>query len=151
MNKRNIIIAIIFAVFSLITVNNATAQLNAVEISKPEELMTVNLGYSWLYRTSIGYEIWATTDNRFDEGFNAIRLGTTKDECIQSLNDLLDMCVNQKSAVVKQGYYRELVITATTIFGGKTLIFKESDNAGDSWISERQIKKVIKWFEKNVE
>lgn len=150
MNKRNIIIAIIFAVFSLITVNNATAQLNAIEISEPEELMTVNLGYSWLYRTSIGYEIWATTDNRFDEGFNAIRLGTTKDECIQSLNDLLDMCVNQKSAVVKQGH-RELMITATTIFGGKTLIFQESRYAGDSWISERQIKKVIKWFENNVE
>lgn len=146
MNKRNIIIVIIFAVFSLITVNNATAQLNAVEISKPEELMTINMAYSWLYKTSIGYEIWATTDNQFDEGFNAIRLGTTKDECIQSLNDLLDMCVNQKSAVVKQGY-DELMIRANTIFGGKTLIFQESDNAGDSWISERQIKKVIKWFE----
>ena len=150
MNKRNIIIAIIFAVFSLIIVNKAMAQLNAVEISKPEELMTVNISYSWLYKTSVGYEIWAMTDNQFDEGFNAIRLGTTKDECIQSLNDLLDMCVNQKSAVVKQGY-NELVITANTIFGGKTLIFQESDNAGDSWISERQIKKVIKWFEKNVE
>lgn len=150
MNKRNIIIAIIFAVFSLITVNKAMAQLNAVEISKPEELMTVNISYSWLYKTSVGYEIWAMTDNQFDEGFNAIRLGTTKDECIQSLNDLLDMCVNQKSAVVKQGY-NELVITANTIFGGKTLIFQESDNAGDSWISERQIKKVIKWFEKNFE
>lgn len=150
MNKRNIIIAIIFAVFSLITVNNATAQLNAVEISNPEELMTINMAYSWLYKTSIGYEIWATTDNQFDEGFNAIRLGTTKDECIQSLNDLLDMCVNQKSAVVKQGY-NELMIRSNTIFGGKTLIFQESDNAGDSWISERQIKKVIKWFENNVE
>lgn len=150
MNKRNIIIAIIFAVFSLITVNNAMAQLNAIEISKPEQLMTVNLSYSWLYKTSIGYEIWAMTDNQFDEGFNAIRLGNTKDECIQSLNDLLDMCVNQKSAVVKQGY-NELMIRANTIFGGKTLIFQESDNAGDSWISERQIKKVIKWFENNVE
>lgn len=150
MNKRNIIIAIIFAVFSLITVNNAMAQLNAIEISKPEQLMTVNLSYSWLYKTSIGYEIWAMTDNQFDEGFNAIRLGTTKDECIQSLNDLLDMCVNQKSAVVKQGY-NELMIRYNTIFGGKTLIFQESDNAGDSWISERQIKKVIKWFENNVE
>jgi len=150
MNKRFFIIAIIFAVFSLITVNNAMAQLNAVEISKPEELMTVNLGYSWLYKTSIGYEIWAMTDNQFDEGFNAIRLGTTKEECVQSLNDLLDMCVNQTSAVVKQGS-TELVITTTKIFGGKTLIFQESDNVGDSWISEKQIKKVIKWFENNVE
>lgn len=150
MNKRNIIIAIIFAVFSLITVNNATAQLNAVEISKPEELMTVNTTYSWLYKTSRGYEIWARTDNEFDEGFNSINLGTTKDECLQSLDDLLDMCVNQKSAVVKQGR-KELMITSTKVFGGKTLIFQESDMFGDSWISEKQIKKVITWFENNVE
>lgn len=144
MNKRNIIIAIIFAVFSLITVNNATAQLNGTEVKSPKEVMKVNSN-AWVYETSRGYEIWANTDNMFDDGFNKINLGRTKEECLASLNDIMSICENTSTVVVKQA-------TGTvTIMGfkidGKEIVFKEDEKYGSSRLKYRYIKKIVSYFE----
>lgn len=144
MNKRFFIIAIIFAIFSV----SAMAQLNGTEVKSPKEVMKVN-NNAWVYETSRGYEIWANTDNMFDDGFNKINLGRTKEECLASLNDIMSICENTSTVVVNQ------VTGTVTIMGfkvdGKEIVFKEDEKYGSSCLKYRYIKKIVSYFENNVE
>ncbi len=151
MNKRNIIIAIIFAVFSLITVNNATAQLNGTSYRKSEKVLRIKQG-TWLYNTMIGYEIWSETDNQFDNTFNTINLGETKEECLQTLNDLIEICENELLTIVEEGSYYELVISGHKELGINYISFREEyKNAGYSILYKKHLTKLIEWFENNLE
>ena len=144
MKKLFCFVAFLFALTTM-----AVAQLNVTYSvnTKPEKIKVIQFSYSWLYKTSTGYEIWVNTDNHFDRYYNVLQLGETPAQCVQTLMDLHNLIENQVPTVEAQQGERKLIITTCTQLGIKIAWFRvDGLNAGKSWVSKNQVSSLIEYF-----
>ena len=144
MKKLFCFVAFLFALTTM-----AVAQLNVTSSveTKPEKIKVLQFSYSWLYKTSDGYQIRANTDNQFDNHYNTIQLGETPEQCVQTLTDLYNLIENQVAAVEVQQDDDKLVITTRNQLGVKQAWFRIVGlNAGKSWVTKNQVSSLIDYF-----
>ena len=143
MKKLFCFVAFLFALTSM-----AIAQLNVISSveTRPEKIKDILSQYSWLYKTSNGYQIRAETTNQFDRYYNIIRLGETPEQCLQTLTDLYNIIENQVAAVEVQQNNDKLIITTCIQRGIKTAWFRVDVNAGKSWVTNNQVSSLIDYF-----
>lgn len=144
MKKLFCFVAFLFALTTM-----AVAQLNVTSSveTKPEKIKVLQFSYSWLYKTSTGYQIWANTDNKFDRHYNTLKLGETPAQCVQTLTDLYNLIENQVPAVEVQQGESKLIITTCSQLGVKQAWFRVVGlNAGKSWVTKNQVSSLIEYF-----
>ena len=144
MKKLFCFVAFLFALTSM-----AIAQLNVISYveTKPEKIKVIQPQYSWLYKTSNGYQIWANSDNHIDRHYNAIQLGETPEQCLQTLTDLYSIIENQVATLEVQQNDDKLFITTDSQLGVKRAWFRAVGvNAGRSWVSKNQVLSLIDYF-----
>ena len=127
---------------------SAHAQLNIKTMvkSEPKKIETIQPAYSWLYETENGKELWLDTSNKYDRGYTHIFLGDTNEGCIQTITDLLSLIENEIAGTEVEQNGKTLVLMYKSNLGVKQLYVKQSGNAGYSWITENQLRKLLDFF-----
>lgn len=145
MKKFIFILTFIFVAIS------ANAQLNVKSVIKeePKQIMSLQMAYSWLYETEVGYVIWLKTDNRFD-GFTSVLLGGDAESALQTAKDLKEIIVNEIAIVEVSQIDGNLTLSYHNNLGVRQLYINQSKNAGTSWLTLKQIEKIIAYFESEI-
>lgn len=139
MKKFSVFICLLFVTIC------SFAQLNVIgEFKDQEKIATIRATYSYLYKTSSGYEFVAKTDNRFDNLFYFF-LGENVEDAIQTTTDLLNLVENKEfeNAIVTNKD-RKCCIYKLNMLGASCLMFKCDSYAGTSNIGKNELKKIIK-------
>lgn len=145
---KKIVISLIMVISVMF---NANAQLNISGVieKEPEKLLTLQMSYSWLYNTSGGYEIWFRTDNKFDRYYTSLTLGEDVDSVLQTLKDLNTIMEKEVAIVTVKQSDGDLTLTYRCELGVKQIWIKQKGNAGQSWITKKQVERLIEYFSKN--
>lgn len=140
---------IIFIITFTLVAISANAQLNVKSVTKekPKQIMSLQMAYSALYKFEDGYVIAMNTNNKFDKHQTLILLGDSLESALQTSKDLKEIIDTETALVeVSQGGY-DLTLTYQNNLGVKQLYVKQSGNAGFSWLTLKQIEKIIAYFE----
>lgn len=140
---------IIFIITFTLVAISANAQLNVKSVTKekPTQIMSLQMAYSALYKFEDGYVIAMNTNNKFDKHQTLILLGDSLESALQTSKDLKEIIDTETALVeVSQGDY-DLTLTYQNNLGVKQLYVKQSGNAGFSWLTLKQIEKIIAYFE----
>lgn len=142
---------ILTAVAALLVSVSASAQL-AIKASvqnAPEKLLTLQMTYSWLYHSDIsGYEIRLRTDNQFDRSGTTVEIGDTPESALQTLRDMKVLLANETAGVsVAQTHHEDITLLYVNQLGSKMFWIKQDGNGGKSWLSEKQIDRLVEYFE----
>lgn len=145
MKKFIFILTFIFVAIS------ANAQLNVKSVTKekPKQIMSLQMSYSSLYKFEDGYLICMNTSNKFDRHQTIILLGDSLQSALQTAKDLkeiIDMEIAMVEVVQGDGY-GDLSLSYQNHLGVKQLCVREKGNAGMSWLTLKQIEKIISYFE----
>lgn len=144
---------IIFIITFTLVAISANAQLNVKSVTKekPKQIMSLQMAYSALYKFEDGYVIAMNTNNKFDKHQTLILLGDSLESALQTSKDLKEIIDTETALVeVSQGGY-DLTLTYQNNLGVKQLYVKQSGNAGFSWLTLKQIEKIIAYFESELE
>ena len=138
---------VIFLALACLCVNTY-AQLNVTYLNEKgsEKIITLQLAYSYIEKSSTGYMIWIKTNNRFDKISN-IYLGEDVESALQTLNDMKNLIVNEIASVSVSQPGGDIVLFYRNELGVKQLWTKQDGYAGYSWITLAQLEKAIKKFE----
>lgn len=140
---------IIFIITFTLVAISANAQLNVKSVTKekPKQIMSLQMAYSALYKFEDGYVIAMNTNNKFDKHQTLILLGDSLESALQTSKDLKEIIDTETALVeVSQGGY-DLTLSYQNNLGVKQLYVKQSGNAGFSWLTLKQIEKIIAYFE----
>lgn len=137
--------------FCILTMN---AQINVESSYKSDskQVMIINPTYSWVYQLSINdsvtdYVIWLRTSNQFDS-YTDLTLGNTPDMAIESIKNLLTLIENESNTEYYDKFGDKTNLIYRCEFGVKTLYIYQQHQVGFSWISKKQLERVLKYFEK---
>lgn len=147
MKKFIFILTFIFVAIS------ANAQLNIKSFTKeipkeiPKEIMSLQMAY--LYKFEDRYLICMNTSNKFDRHQTVILLGDSLESALQTAKDLKEIIDMEIAMVeVSQGDgWGDLSLSYQNNLGVKQLCVRQKGNAGMSWLTLRQIEKIISYFE----
>lgn len=84
------------------------------------------------------------TTNRYDSRYNYIKLGTSKEQVIQSLADLFNLCENKKTNIYVDNDRTN--ITVLSILGKRCLRVRTSPNAGYSYFYKENFERFLKYM-----
>lgn len=145
------IFVLMMLAFGILTMN-AQISVKSSYKSDSKQIMTINPTYSWVYQLSINdsiidYIIWLRTSNQFDS-YTDLTLGNTPNKAIESIKTLLLLIENKSDADYNDKYGDETHLSYKNELGIKALYIYQHGQAGFSWISKKQLKKVLKYFEK---
>lgn len=153
---KKFIITIILALVASISFT-ANAQITVSKSDNTlKEIKTISLYWQWLYtdKTPDGetqYLLALKSSNQFDKNWYWISLGTSKDECIASVNALLEIyntAGKDDIFYIKDNYGETLVVSVIKTLG-KQLIFRDSAHryAGYAQTEKMHLEKLLKYFE----
>jgi len=143
MKKFIFILTFIFVAISA----NAQLNIKSVTKEKPKEIMSLQMAY--LYKFEDRYLICMNTSNKFDRHQTIILLGDSLESALQTAKDLKEI-IDMEIAMVEvaQGDgCGDLSLSYQNNLGVKQLCVKQKGNAGMSWLTLRQIEKIISYFE----
>lgn len=148
--KKIISVLVILAAFAGI----ATAQISIKksDVGKAKQMATLTMSWSWIYQADDCYFLVMQSDNQFDDSY-WLKIGKSKDECLESLNALREMIDNIGDSDrydVDNGEGETFSVTLTKDLGIKKLTFRGKYYAGAGYLLASNITKAIKWIEKNV-
>ena len=143
------ILTIIIALVTLAGV--ADAQISVKRSDKATQVATLSMSWAWLYQQDGGYYLVMKSDNQFDDSF-WLKIGETKEECLESLNSLLELCgtIGEADRFDIGGGGETLDVTQYKAMGAKGLRFHGKGRAGTGYILPAHLTKAVKWIEKNV-
>lgn len=129
---------------------DANAQLNITNQiqNSPQKLMTIRMGYSYLYRSSNGwYCISLLTDNKFDKGMD-LWLGKNEQSAYMTVKDLKGLLDKHVAMTSVQQPTGKLDIFYQSQMGVGNLWMQSENNVGKSYLTDEDVNKLIKFFDK---
>jgi hypothetical protein len=125
---------------------NCFGQISIIDKSQQSiEICKLHGGiHTLFYSTNTScYYIAMSSDNRFDK-IAELTLGYTKDNAIQSLNDLIYLLKTTGSTTTILNRYKEkITITSTKIMGITGLLISHEKHAGKSALRKSDLEKSI--------
>lgn len=133
---------------------NADAQISIKksDVGNAAQVATLAMAWSWLYQSGDSYFIAMKSDNQFDEDY-WLHIGETKEECVNSVTSLLDLCDTIGDAdrfEIANGAGKTFYVTQYKTMGIKGLRFQGDDYAGAAYILPSGLNKALKWIQKNL-
>ena len=146
------ILSLIAALVTITGIASAQINIKKSNVGKPQEMTTLSMYWSWIYKVDASYYIVMKSSNQFDDSF-WLKIGNTRQECLESISSLRDMMDTMDGSDrydVDNGEGKTFSVTSPTEFGVKKLIFHGKYNAGTGYLLASNISKAKKWIEKNV-
>lgn len=147
------ILSIIVALVALTGIANAQITIKKSAVDRPEQLTTLSPMWSWLYKINDAYFLVMKSDNQFDDWF-WLRIGKTKDECLESIASLQDLCktiTDKDRFEIDNGLEKQYIVTQYKAMGITGLHFDGVGYAGFGYILPANLTKAQKWIQKNLE
>lgn len=149
--RRIITIVIAFAIASW----SASAQITISKLGteRARQVATLSMSWSWLYQQGDDYYIVLNSDNQFDDAY-WLKIGSTREECLKSLNDLIAVTETMEEKDMfdlDNGEGEKLNARYYSALGIKGLKVSGKGHAGDGILFVANMKKAVKWIEKNAE
>ena len=147
------IITIIIALVMAMGIAGAQITIKKSEYERPKMVATLAMSWSWIYQQGEDYYIVMQSDNQYDDSF-WLKIGSTKEECLKSVNGLLDLTETMSDTdVVKidNGEGKQFEAMYYSALGFIGLKFHGVGYAGAGTLLQSNIKKAVKWIEKNLE
>ena len=147
------IISILIALTTFAWIADAQISIKKSDVGKPKQMTTLSMSWSWIYQDGDSYYIVMKSDNEFDDWY-WLKIGDTKEACLESVTALQEMLNNMGESDrfdVDNGEGESFSVTQTKDFGFKKLIFHGDHYAGRGYLLGSNLKKAIKWIQKNLE
>ena len=153
--KKFIITIILALATSLSFTANAQITITKSE-SQLKEVKTISPYWEWLYtdKTEDGETqyLWALkSTNQFDKNWFWLSLGTNKEECIASINSLIEIfdTAGKEDVYYIKDKYGETIAVSVIKAMGKQLIFRDTNHryAGHAQTEKIFLNKLLKYFE----
>lgn len=135
---------------------NASAQLNIVKReSALKAIYTVSLSQIWIYQDNEQYYLACISDNQFDENYFWLTIGKNKEECLASIDGLIEIAKSKKGEFfeLEDTFGEKLTASSYSVMGERVVFLKDQENryAGNGNLSILYLKKARKWIEKNID
>lgn len=146
------ILSVIVALVAFAGIANAQVNITKSEHSRAKQMTTLAMSWSWIYQADDLYFIVMKSDNQFDDSF-WLSLGSTKDECIETILDLIDLAkdiTEDDWFNVDNGVGEVFDVSLYKIIGVRGLQFHGDDYAGSAYITAQNLNKALKWIESNL-
>lgn len=147
------ILSIIVVLVALTGIANAQITIKKSAVGRPVQVATLSQAWSWLYKVDDMYFIGMKSDNQFETWF-WMSLGKTKDECLESLSSLLELCdtiTDEDAYDIDNGIGEKLSVTKYKAMGMNGLKFRDDSHVGFGYILPANLTKAQKWIQKNLE
>lgn len=147
------IFTITLVLVALTGIVNAQITIKKSAVDRPEQLTTLSPMWSWLYKINDAYFLVMKSDNQFDDWF-WLRIGKTKDECLESIASLQDLCktiTDKDRFEIDNGREKQYIVTQYKAMGITGLHFDGVGYAGFGYILPANLTKAQKWIQKNLE
>ena len=131
---------------------SANAQLNITKCQKPaEQVKTISAYWIGIYQDTDNYYLVARSGNQYDENDYWLKIGSTKQECIDSINALLDITSDDATYTIEDAFGGSLRAYKVSSIGEKILCLEDRGHryAGSALISSIYLKKARRWFEES--
>lgn len=144
--------AIILAVGTSFT---AKAQLNiAKQSDMPKQVKTIALYWTWVYQDKEGYYLVTKSDNQFDDDWFWLPIGSTKEECIESIDGLLSITESDDDSIFTIDDARGGKLNAFKFkYLGETMVCLTDVGhryAGKGTLAKMYLNKTKRWCEENI-
>ena len=146
------ILSILIALVTFAGIADAQISIKKSDIGKGKQVATLAMSWSWIYQDGDGYFLDMKSDNQYDDHF-LLHLGKTKDECVESLNSLLELAntIGETDRFnIDNGAGEVFDVTQYKAIGMKGLRFHGEGYAGTSYLTPNNLNKALKWIQKNV-
>jgi len=146
------IIAILIALVAFVHAADAQISIKKSDVSKPQQVTTLSMSWSWIYQADDAYYIVMKSDNQFDDHY-WMKIGATKEECLASvsaLQEMMDTMGDSDRYDVDNGEGTSFSVTIARELGVKKLVFHSNQHAGAGFLLSSNLTKAAKWIEKNL-
>lgn len=115
---------------------------------KPEQMTTLSMSWSWIYRVGDTYYIVMKSDNQFDDHY-WLKIGSNKEECLESVESLRELAKtigDTERFDVDNGEGRVFHVTKYNPLGVTGIAFNGEGFAGQAYILVSNLNKAERWI-----
>lgn len=146
------ILSILIPLVAFAGIADAQISIKKSDFETVKQVTTLQQYWSWIYQEGESHFIVMKSDNQFDESF-WLKIGTTKEECEESVNSLLELCetiTDTDRFDIDNGAGETFDVTQYKALGVKGLRFHGKEHSGGAYILPVNLNKALKWIGKNL-